>query len=123
MMDDELVRLTNAGGEAEAELIVEWLAEAGIRSTVPSSAHGIHLGRAAERAVHVRAIDHARAVEVLNAEVPSEVELAAFGHAPTQLTRPANGEPIEIPVPRREQIEDLLSAFAAPPGERRPDSA
>lgn len=122
-MGDELVPLTNAGSAADAELIVEWLAEAGIRSTVPSSAHGIHLGSAAARAVHVRASDHARALEVLNAEVPSEVELAAFDYSPTQLTRPAIGAPIAIPIPRREVIEDLLSSLAAPSGERRPDSA
>jgi hypothetical protein len=123
VMPDELEALTSAGSEDEAELLGEWLAEAGIRSVVQTSAGGIRLGAAAERTVYVQARDRARALEVLNAEVPSAVELAALGHAPTQLTRPAVGDPIEIPVPRREDIERLLSRLAAPSREDRSDSA
>jgi hypothetical protein len=33
---------------------------------------------------------------------------------PTQQTKPAEGEPIEIPVPKRDEIEDLLSQAAKP---------
>jgi hypothetical protein len=33
---------------------------------------------------------------------------------PTQQTKPAKGEPIEIPVPKRDEIEDLLSRAAKP---------
>jgi hypothetical protein len=33
---------------------------------------------------------------------------------PTQETKPAKGEPITIPVPKRAEIEDLLSRSARP---------
>ncbi len=33
---------------------------------------------------------------------------------PTQQTKPAKGDPIEIPVPKREDIEDLISRAARP---------
>jgi hypothetical protein len=33
---------------------------------------------------------------------------------PTQLTQPKKGKPIEIPVPKREDIENLLSRSARP---------
>jgi hypothetical protein len=118
-MSDQLQPLTSAGSKAEAELIGEWLAEAGIRSIAQTSAAGVRLGDAAERTVYVDVDDHARALEVLNAEVPSQVELAALGHAPTQPTIPATGEPIEIPVPRRDQIERLISRSAQPAREDR----
>ena len=32
----------------------------------------------------------------------------------TQLTHPKEGEPIEIPVPKEREIEDLLSRAASP---------
>lgn len=34
--------------------------------------------------------------------------------APTQKTQPANGKPIDIPVPKREDIEALLTKAAKP---------
>jgi hypothetical protein len=40
---------------------------------------------------------------------------------PTQKTKPAKGEPIEIPVPKREDIENLLNR-AAQPIDRKPDA-
>jgi hypothetical protein len=39
---------------------------------------------------------------------------------PTQQTKPAKGEPIEIPVPKQDEIEDLLTRSAKPvPQDRR----
>ncbi|HMD52778.1 MAG TPA: DUF2007 domain-containing protein, partial [Solirubrobacteraceae bacterium] len=71
-MDEELRIVTTVGNEAEAEMAREWLAEAGIRSLAQMSSKGIRLGAAAERDIYVDASDYDRALEVLNAEVPSE---------------------------------------------------
>ena len=42
---------------------------------------------------------------------------------PKQQTKPAKGEPIEIPVPKREQIEDLIDRAAKPLDPSRGDYA
>jgi hypothetical protein len=39
---------------------------------------------------------------------------------PTQETKPAKGKPIEIPVPKRDQIEDLIDRAAKPLDSGRP---
>ena len=88
-MSGELEILTTVGGEAEADLVGEWLAEAGIRSVPQISSRGIRLGAAAERDIYVEAADHERALAVLNAEAPSEEELQALSRAAvTQPTQP-----------------------------------
>jgi hypothetical protein len=121
-MTDRLTVLTTAGGEAEAELIREWLTEAGIHSLAPVSRRGVRLAAQAPRELYVYESDHERALAVLNAEVPSRRELESLGrHARTQLTRPASGEPIEIPVPARGEVEGLLRR-AAVPAQPPPDS-
>jgi hypothetical protein len=38
---------------------------------------------------------------------------------PTQPTQPKKGEPVDIPVPSRRQVEDALERVAKPPSERR----
>ncbi len=113
-MSDALVVLMSAGGEAEAQMIREWLNEAGIHSLTQVSRRGVRLGAAAPRDLYVYESDRARALEVLNAEVPSEQELESLRRrARTQPTRPAEGEAIEIPVPTRAEIRALLSRAAA----------
>jgi len=71
--------------EAEAEMVRELLSEAGIRSRAQMSGGGIGLGvltggiglgAAASRDVYVEEQDYDKALEVLNAAVPSEEELA-----------------------------------------------
>ena len=80
-MSDELKILTTVSNEAEAEMIGEWLSEAGIRSMPQLSAGNIRLGAAAPRDVYVAEEDYDRALEVVNSEVPSEEELAALSDA------------------------------------------
>jgi len=87
-MAEELRIVTTVGNEAEAEMIGEWLSEAGIRSLAQMSSKGIRLGAAAERDIYVDAKDYDRALEVVNAEVPSEEELASLSQAPTQPPQP-----------------------------------
>ncbi len=118
-MSDALVVLITAGGEAEAQMFREWLTEAGIHSLAQVSRRGVRLGAAAPRDLYVYESDRERALGVLNAEVPSEQELDSLRRrARTQPTRPAEGEPIEIPVPTRAEIRALLSRAAA--GRRAP---
>ena len=62
--------------EAEAEMVCESLSEAGIGSKAQMSGEGIGLGAAAWRDVYVDEQDYDKALEVLNAAVPSEEELA-----------------------------------------------
>jgi hypothetical protein len=122
----ELRIVATAGNEAEAEMIAEWLSEAGIRSMPQMSSRGIRLGAAAERDIYVEARDHDRALEVINGEVPSEAELAALSEAAaTQQTEPKGekgqdqpNESLEIPVPKAGDWEAVLKrATAAEPGE------
>ncbi len=110
-MGGDLRIVTTVANEAEAEMVGEWLTEAGIRAMPQMNSNGIRLGAAAGRDIYVATEDYDRAVEVINAEVPSEAELEALSQQPTQ---PAQGDPIEIPVPRREDVEDLLSRAAQP---------
>jgi Putative prokaryotic signal transducing protein len=121
MVAEDLRVVTTVGNEAEAEMVGEWLTEAGIRSMPQMNSNGIRLGAAAGRDIYVGAEDYDRAVEVVNAEVPSEAELEALSQHPKQPTRPAEGDPVEIPVPKREDIENLLNR-AAQPIDRKPDA-
>jgi hypothetical protein len=127
-MAEELRIVATAGNEAEAEMIAEWLSEAGIRSMPQMSSRGIRLGAAAERDIYVDASDYDRALEVINGEVPSEAELTALSEAAvTQETQPAAesepGQPEEsreIPAPRAADWEAVLKRASAPkpaPGE------
>jgi hypothetical protein len=73
--------------------------------------------------MYVSASDYERAVEVLNAEVPSDEELAELSQqAVTQPTQPrgrdAGGEPsepLEIPVPEEQDVDDALGNAAERP--------
>jgi hypothetical protein len=125
-MDEELRIVATAGNEAEAEMIAEWLSEAGIRSMAQMSSRGIRLGAAAERDIYVDAGDYDRALEVINGEVPSEAELAALSEAAaTQQTEPKAGtgqeqpdESLEVPVPKAADWEATLKrATTAEPGQ------
>jgi hypothetical protein len=87
-MADDLKIVTTVANEAEAEMVAEWLSEAGIRSMAQLSSGNIRLGAAAPRDVYVAAEDYDKALEVINAEVPSEAELEALSQAPTQPTQP-----------------------------------
>ena len=80
-MPEELRIVATAGNETEAEMIGEWLSEAGIRSMPQLSSRGIRLCAAAERDIYVEARDYDRALEVINGEAPSEAELAALSEA------------------------------------------
>ncbi len=62
-------------------MVGEWLSEAGIRSLPQMSSGNIRLGAAAPRDIYVDAKDYEKALEVVNAEVPSEDELAALSEA------------------------------------------
>jgi len=72
----ELKFVTTVGNEAEAEMVAESLSEAGIRSMAQLNSAGIRLGAAAARDIYVDEQDHERALEVLDADVPSDEELA-----------------------------------------------
>jgi hypothetical protein len=114
-MTDELRVLTSASSGLEADMIREWLAEAGIHSLAQMSRRGVPLAANARRDVYVYASDHERAAAVLNAEAPSEGELDALrAQAATQRTRPRVGEPIDIPVPGVHEIHSLLRRAARP---------
>jgi putative signal transducing protein len=122
-MEEELKIVTTVGNQAEAEMVGEWLSEAGIRSVPQMSSGDIRLGAAAPRDVYVNASDYERALEVLNAEVPSDEELEALSQqAVTQQTQPrgrdASGEPnepLEIPVPEEKDVDDALADAAEGP--------
>jgi Putative prokaryotic signal transducing protein len=127
-MAEELRSVTAVGNEAEAEMVVEWLSEAGIRSVPQLSSGNIRLGAAAPRDVYVEAKDYDRALEVINAEVPSEAELAALSDAAVaQQTQPKgtdkDGEPYEpadIPVPKRSAFDRLIGRAENTPPRNRP---
>jgi hypothetical protein len=72
----ELRVVTTVGNEAEAEMVREALAEAGIRSMPQMSSGNIRLGAAAPLDVYVEQQDYDKALAVLNAAVPSDEELA-----------------------------------------------
>ena len=96
-------------------MVREWLAEASIHSLARVSRRGIRLSAGAPREVYVYESDLVLAREVLNAEVPTEQELAALrSRARSQRTRPARGVPAQIPVPERADVELLLSRAARP---------
>jgi hypothetical protein len=128
-MAEELRIVATASNEAEAEMIGEWLSEAGIRSMPQMSSRGIRLGAAAERDIYVEAEDYDRAMEVINGEVPSEAELAALSEAAvTQETRPAaeneheqREESLEIPVPKAADWDAVLKRASAPEPAPRED--
>jgi len=114
-MIDELRVLTTASSEAEAAIVSEWLAEASIHSLARVSRKGVRLSAAAPRELYVYGSDLVRAREVLNAEVPTDEELAALrARARSQLTQPARGEPAQIPVPERADVDLLLDRAARP---------
>jgi hypothetical protein len=129
-MTEELKVVATAANETEAEMIGEWLSEAGIRSMPQMSSRGIRLGGAAERDIYVEATDYDRALEVINGEAPSEAELAALSEAAaTQQTRPKGknqaGEPhesVEIPVPKAGDWESALDRATAPKSPPENDS-
>jgi len=129
-MTEELRIVASASNETEAEMIVEWLSEAGIRSMPQMSSRGIRLGAAAERDIYVEAKDYERALEVVNGEAPSEAELAALSEAAaTQESRPKGkdqlGEPyesVEIPVPKGADWERALDRTSEPEPAPRKDS-
>jgi Putative prokaryotic signal transducing protein len=122
-VQEELKIVTTVGNQAEAEMVGEWLSEAGIRSVPQMSAGDIRLGAAAPRDVYVNASDYERALEVLRAEVPSDAELEALSQqAVTQPSQPqgrdASGEPsdpLEIPVPEEDDVLDALGDAAEGP--------
>jgi hypothetical protein len=121
-MPEELRIVATAGNETEAEMIGEWLSEAGIRSMPQMSSRGIRLGAAAERDIYVEAKDYDMALEVINGEAPSEAELAELSEAAaTQQSQPKGknqeGEPyesVEIPVPKAADWETALDRATAP---------
>lgn len=59
-------------------MVMESLNEAGIHSMPQIAAGGIRLGAAAARDICVRSADYERALEVIEAEAPSEAELTAL---------------------------------------------
>jgi superfamily II helicase len=75
-MSNESKIVATVRTEAEAEMVCESLSEAGIRSKAQMSGESIGLGAAASRDVYVDEQDYDKALEVLNAAVPSEEELA-----------------------------------------------
>ena len=128
-MAGDLRIVTTVANSAEAEMVGEWLSEAGIRSLPQMSSGGIRLGAAAARDIYAEVADYERALEVINAEVPSEAELAAMSQASvTQMTQPrgrADGEshpPTEVPIPQAGDVEDLLDRAAGPKLQTDPES-
>jgi hypothetical protein len=127
-MTEELRIVATAGNETEAEMIGEWLSEAGIRSMPQLSSRGIRLGPAAERDICVEAKDYDRALEVINGEAPSEAELAALSEAAaTQQSQPKGKnqvggahDSVDIPVPKGADWDRALERATEPeppPGE------
>ena len=125
-MSDTLRIVTTVENEAEAEMVAEWLSEAGIRSMPQMSSGNIRLGAAARRDVYVAEEDYDRALEVINAEVPSEEELAALSAAAvTQPTQPKgrdrDGRPyesVEIPIPDKADVLGALEDAAKKPDQK-----
>jgi hypothetical protein len=123
-MSETLKIVTTVSNEAEAEMVAEWLSEAGIRSMPQMSSGNIRLGAAAPRDVYVAEEDYDRVLEVINAEVPSEEELAALSEAAvTQPTRPKGRnrdgtpyEPVDIPIPEKSDVLGGLEDAAQEPG-------
>ena len=85
-MTEDLRLLTTVANEAEAEMVMESLTEAGIRSMPQIHPGGIRLGAAAAQDIFVEAGDYDRAVDVINAAVPSEAELTALSEEAGEAT-------------------------------------
>jgi hypothetical protein len=79
-MPDELKIVTTVSNEAGAEMVRESLSEVGIRSMPQTSSGNIRLGAAAPLDVYVEEQHYDRALEVLNAPVPSDEGLARLSH-------------------------------------------
>jgi hypothetical protein len=77
-MSEELRVVTTVGNQAESEMVMEALSEAGIRSMPQMHPDNIRLGPAAPLDIYVEAERYDEAMEVLNAAVPSEAELEAL---------------------------------------------
>jgi hypothetical protein len=108
-----------AANEAEADLMCQRLAEAGISAISQRSIGGPQWGASGGQYVYVEAEHLARAREILRApDGVSEEELARLSDeaAPAQLTQPAKGEPIEIRVPKRSTWKRLLRRAAKTDG-------
>ena len=107
--------LTTVPGSAEATMIIGELEAAGIRAMQRPGGRGGGLwGTPTTSDIYVYEQDLDRAAEILGAQAPSEDELvqAEEEAAATQLSQPKKGEPIEIPVPKREDIEGLIDRAA-----------
>jgi hypothetical protein len=87
-MPNELKIVTTVSNEAEAEMVCESLSEAGIRSMPQMSSGNIRLGAAAPLDVYVEEQHYDRALEVLNAAVPSDGELARLSHEAGERSAP-----------------------------------
>src|ERR1035437_1921094 len=108
--------LTTVPSNAEAAMVVVELEGAGIQAMQrPGALPGGLWGGPGSCDIYVEEQDLDQARGVLNATPMSEDELVdAEEEAATQLTQPKKGDPIEVPVPKREDIEDLLSRAARP---------
>jgi hypothetical protein len=87
-MPDELKIVTTVSNEAEAEMVCESLSEAAIRSVPRMSSGNIRLGAAAPLHVYVEEQHYDRALEVLNAAVPCDEELARLSHEAGERSAP-----------------------------------
>jgi len=74
-VSEELRLLTTVANEAESEMVIERLSEAGIRSMPHLHPDNVRLGPAAPLDIYVEAKVYEEAREVLDAEVPSDAEL------------------------------------------------
>ena len=82
-MSSELRMVATVANEAESEMVMERLSEAGIRSMPHLHPDNIRLGPAAPLDIYVEASDYDEALEVLAADVPSEAELEALSQEGT----------------------------------------
>jgi hypothetical protein len=87
-MPDDLKIETTVSNEAETEMVCESLSEARIRSMPQMSSGKIRLGAAAPLDVYIEEQHYDRALEVLNAAVPSDEELARLNHEAGQGSAP-----------------------------------
>jgi hypothetical protein len=93
------------------------LAEAGISAVVQRSIGGPQWGASGSQYVYVEGEHLDRAREILSVpEGISGEELTKLSEqaAPTQLTQPAKGKPIEIPVPKRSAWERVSGRATHP---------
>ncbi|SRR6478609_5864542 len=87
-MSEELRVVTTVGNQAESEMVIERLSEAGIRSMPQMHPDNIRLGPAAPLDIYVEASRYEEAVEALNAAVPSDAELDALSQEAVREDRP-----------------------------------